>query len=323
MVKNTDNRKTVAMLLSAGEGRRMQPLTRTIPKPLLPVVGKPLLGVIVKKLMRSGASIIHVNLFHLGDEIEKFAQDKDWPLQFTREERLMGTGGGIGNMATRVNSFDTILIHNGDVISNIDYSGAIKLHQEKRAMVTMILHHSPPPSVTINSEGEVTSIGPAGKRKKVGKNTLGYTGMAVISRKALDFFPAGSSYTMVDSLRNMIEKMPGSVIGYRPEIQTPGAIWAEIGSLSGYLDIHHRIMVDKKIFDPELTPPPLPFNISENSSVHPGTGWSGFLQVGEGSVIQEGCNLSNCVVLKNSTVTKGSSINNAVIYQDGTLREKK
>lgn len=323
MAKNTGNSKIVALLLSAGKGKRMQPLTRTIPKPLLPVVGKPLFGVIVKKLLRSGAYSIHANLFHLGDEIEKFARDKDWPLRFTREEKLMGTGGGIGNMVERIPSFDTMLIHNGDIISNIDYSGAVKFHQRKRAMITMILHHSPPPSVTLNPEGEVTLIGVNGKSANSNKNTLGYTGMAVISREALDFFPSDSPYPMVDSLQNMIEKIPGSVIGYRAERQTPGALWAEIGSLRGYLDIHRRIMIDKKIFDPELIPPPLPFNISENSSVHPGTRWSGFLQVGEGAVIKESCHLSNCVVLENSTVTRGSSIHNAVIYQDGILKEKK
>ncbi len=323
MKENVDNKSGAAVILAAGEGMRMRPLTLIRPKPLLPVLGKPLFGVIAEKVLRWGVNRIFANIYHLPRKMEEYAGGKEWPLRFIREKNLMGTGGGIGNMADRLGSYRTILLHNGDVISDFDFTPAVEFHEGKNALVTMILHNSPPPSVTLDSRGEVTAIGTGGGGGREDEHTAGYTGISVISSEALEYFPSQKVYSLVEILLNMIEQEPGSVWGYHITGEKPGHLWAEIGSLEGYLDLHRRILVDKLEFDTTLSPPPLPFNLAEESSVHPSTRWNGFLQVGAGAVIEKDCHLSNCVVLENSTVTEGSSISNAVISPRGVLKEEK
>jgi MurNAc alpha-1-phosphate uridylyltransferase len=73
------------IILAAGKGTRMQPLTDRVPKPLLPVTGVPVLEIAAGKLLRTGASRLHINLFHLGGMIREYAEGKGWPFFISAE----------------------------------------------------------------------------------------------------------------------------------------------------------------------------------------------------------------------------------------------
>lgn len=89
-----------AFLLAAGKGERLQPLTYDVPKPLINVKGKPLIQWNIERLKRCGISDIIINLYHLGQKIENFLEDGSKfgvNIQYSKEEELLGTGGGIVN----------------------------------------------------------------------------------------------------------------------------------------------------------------------------------------------------------------------------------
>ncbi|HVO76512.1 MAG TPA: sugar phosphate nucleotidyltransferase, partial [Candidatus Bathyarchaeia archaeon] len=203
-------RKIVGAILAAGYGERMLPLTAEIPKPLLPVLGTPLLEILVGKLLRQSAGEIHVNLFHLPGRIERLAAGRGWPVQFHRERELFGTGGGIGNMADELSSADIVLLHNGDVLSNIQYEPAIELHEARRALVTLVLVPSgPAANVAIDGRGGVTGVGDEAVKNARASSLLGYTGLAVLSPESLTFFPRGKRAGLVPILNEMIRAKPG------------------------------------------------------------------------------------------------------------------
>ncbi len=312
------------IILAAGKGTRMLPLTNVLPKPLLPITGVPLLEIAAEKLLRSGAARLHVNLFHLGEMIREYADGKGWPLLFHEEEELLDTGDGIGNMAGDLRDADHILLHNGDVLSSFGFDEALAFHIKHEALVTMILMRpgdkgrTPPPAVTATAGGDVLGIGTV---PPDGSTALGYTGMAIISGEALGYFP-GEKKGLVPVLLEMISDRPGSVAGFDAS-SIDAAVWGEIGSPSSYLDIHRRIMIERVLFDGAVQPPPMPLRTGAGSSVDPGAEWTGFLDVGNGARIEGNTFLEDCVVLDGAIVRNGTRLRSAVVYDDKVLEVEK
>lgn len=309
-----DKGTTTGVVLAAGEGRRMRPLTELYPKPALPVLGTPSFEVIVEKLLRTGASTIHCNLFHLPGPLLDLIGDRDWPLTVHREESLLGTGGGIGNMAGALPSSEVIILHNGDIVSNIELDPVIQSHRSRGSLLTMVLlEKGPPPNVAVVSGGEVTGIG---SKPGSGDRKLGYTGIAILSPEALRFFPRGEQAELVPILMTMIRQRPGSVAGFEAG---DDSLWAEIGSPAGYLSLHRRILVGRESFDPMLEPPPLPLFVSGGAMVDPGSEWQGFLSVQSGARVERDCRLEDCVVLEGARVLEGERHTNSILFRNGVV----
>jgi len=319
--------KIEGIILAAGKGTRMLPLTDHMPKPLLPVTGVPLLDIAAEKLLRSGASRLHINLFHLGDMIKKYAGGKGWPVVFHEEKELLDTGGGIGNMAADLRDADHVLLHNGDILSSFGFDEALEFHIGRNTMLTMILMRpeeggrTPPAAVTVDNGGNVLDIRPS---PPVGSKALGYTGMAVISGEALEHFPAEKK-GLVPVLLEMISQRPGSVAGFNASDipSTDQAAWGEIGSPQSYLDIHRRIMLERVRFDGAVPPPPMPLRAGEDSSIDPGADWAGFLDAGNGARIEGNTFLEDCVVMDGAVVRSGARLRSAIIYDDEVLEVEK
>lgn len=320
------------IVLGAGFGTRMLPLTGEIPKPLLPVAGVTPLEIAARRLMRAGARRIHVNLHHLGGEIRGLAQRQGLDPVFHPESDLLGTGGGIGAMADGLAAAETILLHNGDVVSSIDFRAALLHHARSGALVTLVLlrpgrpERTPPAAVTLAGDGAVTGIDSGPRQARAGERRLGYTGLAVLDAEALDFFPrrgrqgpAAVKKDLVPVLLEMIERRPGSVAGWEAGASGDAAAWGEIGTPAAYLDIHRRILVEKTLFDPLIPPPPLPLRAGPGAKIDPGASWNGFLDVGRNALIEKGSRLEDCVVMDGATVRSGSVLRAAVVYRGGAV----
>jgi mannose-1-phosphate guanylyltransferase len=274
----------------------------------------------VGKLLRHGAGEIHCNLFSLHERIERFAGDREWPLRLHRERELLGTGGGIGNMADDLARASAVLLHNGDVLSNIPYEPAIALHDERRALVTLVLVPSgPAANVAVNDRDEVAAIGPGSAKSARGARLLGYTGMAVLSPEALSFFPRGKKAALVPILNEMIRTRPGSVLGWNAAADVASWVWGEAGSPAGYLALHRAILVERARFDPAIEVPPFPFHAGEGAAVDPGARWTGFCEIGRRAVVERDALLESCVVLDDTVVARGSVHSNEILFPGGAL----
>ncbi len=309
------------IVLAAGYGERMLPLTAQVPKPLLPILGTPLLELIVKKLMRHGASEVHCNVFHLPGMIEAFASRHPWPVRLHREDELLGTGGGIGGMRDGVSGADCILLHNGDVMSDIPFEQAVERHRKQEALVTLVLVPSGPrANVAVGAENEVIAIGESAERLGRGAKLLGYTGLAVLSPDSLPFFPRGKKAHLVAILLEMMRTRPGSVIGWNAgENDTPYA-WGDAGSPAGYLGIHRAILVDGVRFDPEAETPPGPIYVGEGADVDAAARFAGFCAIGRRAAVEAGARIENCVVLDDTVVAKDTAHSNEILFPGGILK---
>src|SRR5215210_5084251 len=111
-----------AMVLAAGKGTRLLPLTGEIPKPMAPIVGKPMIQHIFELLASSGVDETHVNVFHLAESVlacygEK-SQLEGMSVKVSHEQRLMGTAGAVKSLADRFD--ETFIVIMGDALTDID-----------------------------------------------------------------------------------------------------------------------------------------------------------------------------------------------------------
>lgn len=112
-----------AMIFAAGLGTRLKPITDTMPKALVPIGGKPLLQIVLEKLQRSGFRDVVINVHHFADMIEEWCQAHPMGvhIQFSDERKmLLETGGGIKYARNLLTDCESFLIHNVDILSNVD-----------------------------------------------------------------------------------------------------------------------------------------------------------------------------------------------------------
>jgi NDP-sugar pyrophosphorylase family protein len=135
-----------AMILAAGVGSRLRPLTNETPKALIDVGGAPMIEHVIRRLTAAGVTEIVVNLFHLGDQIVDFLASRGnfgLRVEFTREAELLDTGGGLKNAVRFFDDGKPFFLHNVDVLSEIDLGGLHRAHLERRALATLAVQRRP------------------------------------------------------------------------------------------------------------------------------------------------------------------------------------
>ena len=187
-----------AMILAAGEGRRLRPLTNHLPKPMLPVAGRPLLEHTIVYLRENGITDLAINLYHLPQAvIDYFGDGSDWgiSLRYSVEEKLLGSAGGV----KLVQDFfdDTFIVYYGDLFTQADLRPMIDLHRQRGAPATMGLYRVPDPwnrgIVELNAEQTITRFAEKPPRDQVFSD-LANAGIYVLEPEVLDSIPAGQMY---------------------------------------------------------------------------------------------------------------------------------
>jgi NDP-sugar pyrophosphorylase family protein len=129
-----------AMILAAGLGTRLRPLTNDRPKALVEVAGHPLLEITLRRLASFGIREVIVNVHHFADLVVEYLQKNNnfgMRIELSREENLLDTGGGLKKAAWFFAENEPFLLHNVDVISTIDLDRMVREHTEKQVMATL------------------------------------------------------------------------------------------------------------------------------------------------------------------------------------------
>jgi NDP-sugar pyrophosphorylase family protein len=132
--------KMKAMILAAGVGNRLRPLTETCPKALIDINGAPVLEIVIKRLIKAGCTEIIINVFHLADMIVDFLRARKnfgIRIDISLEKELLDTGGGLKKAAAFFDDGQAFLLHNVDVLSNIDFKEMYHYHVENGALATL------------------------------------------------------------------------------------------------------------------------------------------------------------------------------------------
>ena len=129
------------MILAAGLGTRLKPLTDTMPKALVPVGGKPLLDINIEKLQQAGYDRFVVNIHHFASQIVDHVHEQQYApmVHFSDESaQLLETGGGLKKAQSLFRDDEPILIHNVDILDNVDYQWFARQHQPDEDAVLLV-----------------------------------------------------------------------------------------------------------------------------------------------------------------------------------------
>lgn len=240
------------MILAAGFGTRLFPLTIDRTKPAIPFLGKPLVGYVAEYVSRFGFEDIVVNLHHQPDSvITALGDGKRFGvhIEYTREiPRILGTAGAVDNARDLLGN-DTFLIINGKIITDIDISAALQTHQRTGALATMILKPNVKREkftvVDVNN-GNVTGFGDYAQPLSEAeiRDTehepdvpLMFTGIHILEPRVFEYIPRGVYSDIVPTFYQ-----PALARGEKIAAHVTDAEWYELSTIPRYLDISLRMM---------------------------------------------------------------------------------
>lgn len=131
-----------AMILAAGMGTRLKSLTNNKPKALVEINGRPMLEWLILRLKKYSFDEIIINTHHFAEQINDFLEKKnkfDIRIEISHETKLLDTGGGIKKAAWFFDDDQPFLVHNVDVLTDIDYKDVIASHTKENALVTLVV----------------------------------------------------------------------------------------------------------------------------------------------------------------------------------------
>ncbi len=224
------------VILAAGLGTRLRPLTLEIPKPLLPVAGKPVLARTLDALARAGCRAVAINLHHLGDKIRREIGTDYFgmPIEYFEEPEILGTLGTLPPMRNFLKPAGLVVLANGDSLCRWPVESLIAHHRAAGARATLLVATRPDPAdlgggVGIERGGRIVQMRDAPAVGVVARRRV-FAGMHVFAPELLDDVAQGPA-DIVESLY-----LPLLARGERLESFGTGALWHDLGTWRRYLD---------------------------------------------------------------------------------------
>ena len=316
-----------AMVLAAGFGKRLQPLTRTLPKPMFPVLGRPLLSHTFDLLQSAGIDNIAVNIHHLPNSIINYFEKENPPpfnLHFSTEEYILGTAGGIKKMQGFLEDGPFITI-NSDIITDIDLNKVINFHKNNNSKLTLVVRQDISPeqydSIEICENGRIVHfIGASSMDIPESTTRVMFTGIQIMEPDIFARIPEGQFCGTTEDIFPQMIQDDVPIYGYLHE-----GYWKDMGNRESYLQVNTDAL-NKKIMlkedstyqsnNPSIIPPALVgpnCRISKDSKIGPHS------VIGPNCIVESGAVIENSILWGGVTVGAGATIKRSVIAQNKTI----
>jgi mannose-1-phosphate guanylyltransferase len=244
-----------AMILAAGKGTRIRPLTNVMPKPMIPLIRKPILEAIIEHLKRHSFDEIYVNTSYLSRSIEDYFRDGErWgvALAFSYEgelqdgefvDRPIGSAGGMRKIFDRCGFFDdTFAVLCGDALINVDLSEAVRLHRQRGAVASIITKEVPREEVSkygvvvTHADGRVSRFQEKPKVAEAASN-LANTGIYIFEPRIFDYIPAGVEFDIGSQLFPALIAAAEPVFAHSLPFE-----WVDIGNVKDFWEATRAIL---------------------------------------------------------------------------------
>jgi NDP-sugar pyrophosphorylase family protein len=275
-----------AIILSAGYGTRLWPLTEDRTKPAIPILGKPLVGYVAEYIARYGFDDIVVNLHHRPESVRAALGDGSEfgvKLHYVEEPVILGTSGALDNTREFFDR-ETFLAVNGKIITDIDLHATLETHNRLKAIATLVLLPNAKRerfSMVNVDNGQVTGFG--GMPTEHDAAPLMFTGIQILEPKIFDYIPRGVfSHSTTDVYPQAIAA--GEIIAAHVTTGT----WRELSTLPRYVDISVEMLKEQ----------------------------GHFYSAGAHCIIAETASVTDSILWDNVTVGAGARVNRAVLADD-------
>jgi NDP-sugar pyrophosphorylase family protein len=231
-----------AIVLSAGYGTRLWPLTEDRTKPAIPILGKPLVGYVAEYLAGYGIDEIVVNLHHRPESVRRVLGDGGRfgvKLHYVEEPVILGTSGALDNTREFFER-ETFVVVNGKIITDIDLNAAIETHRKMNALATLVLLPNVRRerfSIVETEAGRIKGFGRMPVETDERPAPLMFTGVHIMEPRILEYVPRG---VFSDSVTNVYPKAMAN--GEILAAHVASGKWRELSTLKRYLDISIELL---------------------------------------------------------------------------------
>ncbi len=337
------------MILAAGQGTRVRPLTKDLPKPMVPILGKPLMEYLIEQLARHDIKEIMVNVAYHHQKIERYFGDGSrWGVQlgYSYEGKLdhgdilpspKGSAGGMRHIQDFSGFFDeTTLVLCGDALTDLDIGSALQEHQSTGAIASVVTLDVPLTEVqnygivVAAQDGQVQSFQEKPSPQQA-KSTLASTGIYIFEPEILNLVPSGQVYDIGSQLFPQLveKKLPFYA-------QKRFFNWIDIGRMSDYWSVLQRVlrgdvtemnMPGREIkpgiwvglntsIDWDMVNIEAPVFIGSSVRIEPGVTIVGPTWIGHGSHLREGAQVVRSVLFEYTRVPTRMQFNEMIVSPD-------
>ena len=337
------------MILAAGQGTRVRPLTKYLPKPMVPILGKPVMEYLIEHLANFGITEIMVNVAFQHHKIEQYFGDGHrWGVQlgYSYEGVLehgdvipkpMGSAGGMRRIQDFSGFFDEpTLVLCGDALIDLDIGAALHEHKTKGAMASVVTLDVPLADVknygivVPDENGQIQSFQEKPKPEEA-KSTLASTGIYIFEPEVLDLVPSNQVYDIGSQLfpKLVEQKLPFFA-------QKRFFNWIDIGRVSDYWSVLQRVLrgevaqmnmpgreVKPGVWVGLNTSVPWdevniegPVYLGSSVKIEPGATIEGPCWIGHGSVVRSGATVTRSILLEYTRIAKGMHFSEMIVSPD-------
>jgi mannose-1-phosphate guanylyltransferase len=336
-----------AMILAAGKGTRVRPITYVLPKPMIPLVRKPVMEFLIEHLKAHGVSEIVVNTSHLASVIEEYFRDGERfgvQMAYSFEGNLVqgqlegiavGSAGGMKKIQDFSGFFDeTFVVLCGDAVVDVDFAQVLQFHRKRKSIATLVLRDVPKEDVfkygvvKMDATGRITQFQEKPKREEAISATIN-TGIYMFEPEVFRYIPSGVEFDIGGQLLPELVRAGQKIFGI-----TLPFTWVDIGSVPDYWDATRLLLtggVQGFAMPGREVRPGIycginvqipwdrvqiqgPVYIGSSTSVGEGATIIGPSVIGSGCVIQPGATLKECILADYTRVTSVAYLERKLIF---------
>jgi len=305
-----------AMIMAAGVGSRLMPLTLSIPKPMIPMANRPLMENTVQLLRKYGMKDIIANLHHQGDVISNyFLAGEAWGLnmQYSPELELMGTAGGVKKCEWFLD--ETFIVISGDALTDINLEELIKTHRQKGALATIALKQVDEVEhfgvVVTDENGRIERFQEKPRPEEALSKTAN-TGIYIFEPEIFKYIPKEEFYDFGKQVFPQLVQDQAPFYGHVID-----DYWCDVGNINTYRQAHADILTGKVAvnYNGQLLPKDNQASLLLGDGVRMGED----VEIRGQVIIGPGCQIGNKVCLENTVIWNDSIVGNQTIIRDAVV----
>ena len=324
-----------AMILAAGKGTRVRPITHTIPKPMIPILQKPVMEFLVELLRQHGFDQIMVNVSHLADVIENYFRDgQKFGVQIAysfegriEEGEMIGEALGSAGGMKRIQDFspffdDTFVVLCGDALIDLDLTAAVKWHREKGAIATIVMKSVPReevPSygvVVTDDSGKIQAFQEKPSVEEALSTDIN-TGIYIFEPEIFKYIPSGQEYDIGSQLFPALVAEGAPFYGISMDFE-----WVDIGKVPDYWRAIQSVLLGQV---KNVSIPGIEVRPGIYTGLNVAVNWdkvdiTGPVYIGGMTLIEDGAKIVGPTMIgPNCWLCSGATVENSVIFEYSRL----
>lgn len=306
---------TKAMIMSAGVGSRLDPLTKDLPKPLVPVANRPVMDILFENLGSIGITDVICNTYYLADKIiERYTENPvGVNFNYIKEETLSGTAGGVKKCQNFFNKGESFVVLSADGLTNADIQKGIEIHRQSGAIATIGVKQIPIEEVShfgvvvTDNNGFIKEFQEKPPVSEAKSNLIN-TGIYIFDYKIFEYIPENTFY---DFAKNVFPKL---LLEHAINTFEVSEYWSDIGTLDQYKQSVQDVFSSLcKFPHAPIVNTKTGAYISSSKDIACSVEFLGNSTVGANTVIGEGAVIDNCIIWDNVRIAENVHLKNCII----------